>query len=157
MFRTDGKRADGLILTPWSRGKSLVWDATCVDTLYKSYVPSTAKNSGAAAAKAEKKKTDLYAQLPSLLSRLNSQLLCRRPIPSQYQFVPIAIETLGTGTNRGSRPEVHPRAGRTTPSKHGRTTGDDLANSADQSCHSTRECSQRISNHPPKLRLLSNL
>jgi hypothetical protein len=78
MFRTDGKRADGLTLTPWSRGKSLVWDATCVDTLCKSYVPATAKNSGAAAARAEKKKTDLYAQLPS-----------------QYQFVPFAVETLG--------------------------------------------------------------
>ncbi len=78
MFRTDGKRADGLTLLPWSRGRSLVWDATCVDTLCKSYVPITARTAGAAAAKAEKKKRDLYALLPN-----------------QYQFVPFAVETIG--------------------------------------------------------------
>ncbi len=66
MFRTDGKRADGLTLRPWSRGKSLVWDATCSDTLCKSYISLTSRSPGAAAAKAEKKKRDLYSQLPSL-------------------------------------------------------------------------------------------
>ncbi len=28
----------GLTLRPWSKGKRLVWDATCVDTLCKSYL-----------------------------------------------------------------------------------------------------------------------
>jgi hypothetical protein len=79
MFRTDGKRADGLTLRPWSKGKCLVWDATCVDTLCKSYLPSTSRIAGAAAAKAEKKKKDLYSNLPN-----------------QYLFCPFAVETLGT-------------------------------------------------------------
>jgi hypothetical protein len=79
LFRTDGKRADGLTLRPWSKGKCLVWDATCVDTLCKSYIPSTSRIAGAAAAKAEKKKKDLYSNLPN-----------------QYIFCPFAVETLGT-------------------------------------------------------------
>jgi hypothetical protein len=60
------------------RGRSLVWDATCVDTLCKTYVPITARTAGAAAAKAGKKKKDLY-ELP----------------PHQYQFLPFAVETIG--------------------------------------------------------------
>jgi hypothetical protein len=79
LFRTDGKRADGLTLRPWSKGKCLVWDATCVDTLCKSYIPSTSRFAGAAAAKAEQKKKDLYSNLPN-----------------QYLFCPFAVETLGT-------------------------------------------------------------
>jgi hypothetical protein len=78
MFRTDGKRADGLTLTSWSRGRSLVWDATCVDTMCKTYVPITARTAGAVPAKAEKEKRDLYALLPH-----------------QYQFLPFAVETIG--------------------------------------------------------------
>jgi hypothetical protein len=79
LFRTDGKRADGLTLRPWSKGKCLVWDATCADTLCKSYISLTSLSSGAAAAKAEKKKKDLYAELPK-----------------QYLFCPFAVETLGS-------------------------------------------------------------
>jgi hypothetical protein len=79
MFRTDGKRADGVTLVPWSRGKCLVWDATCTDTLCKSNVSSTSRTPGAAAAKSENKKRDLYSELPS-----------------QYTFCPFAVETLGT-------------------------------------------------------------
>ncbi len=59
MFRTDGKRADGVFLAPWSKGKCLVWDAICVDTICKSNVSASSQTPGAAAAKAEKKKTDL--------------------------------------------------------------------------------------------------
>jgi hypothetical protein len=51
------------------------WD---VDTLCKTYVPITARKAGAAAAKAEKKKRDLYALLPH-----------------QYQFLPFVVETIG--------------------------------------------------------------
>jgi hypothetical protein len=79
MFRTDGKRADGVTLTPWTRGKSLVWDATCTDTLCKSNVSCTSRTPGAAAGKSETKKRDLYSELPS-----------------QYLFCPFAVETLGT-------------------------------------------------------------
>jgi hypothetical protein len=51
------------------------WD---VDTLCKTYVPITARTVGAAAAKADKKKRDLYAL-----------------VPHQYQFLPFAVETIG--------------------------------------------------------------
>jgi hypothetical protein len=133
MFRTDGKRSDGLTLTPWSRGKSPVWDATCVDTLCKSYVPATAKNPGAAAARAEKKKTDLYAQ-----------------IPSQYQFVP--FETLGP-VREASHKLIRELGGRLRA-----TTGEPRETTwVIQRISLARQCNQRISNHPPKLRLLPNV
>ena len=31
--RADGKRPDGTTMVPWSNGRLLVWDATCVDTI----------------------------------------------------------------------------------------------------------------------------
>ncbi|CAK9293021.1 unnamed protein product [Gordionus sp. m RMFG-2023] len=31
IFRSDGKRPDGMSLIPWSRGQLLVWDFTCID------------------------------------------------------------------------------------------------------------------------------
>jgi hypothetical protein len=83
MFRTDGKRADGVTLAPWSKGKCLVWNATCVDTICKSYVSASCHTAGAAAAKAEKKKRDLYSQLPN-----------------QYLFCPFAVETLMAPSER---------------------------------------------------------
>ncbi|CAH2218448.1 jg8322 [Pararge aegeria aegeria] len=33
LFRDDGRRPDGMTIVPWSMGRALVWDATCVDTL----------------------------------------------------------------------------------------------------------------------------
>jgi hypothetical protein len=68
------------LLPPWSRGKEpIVWDATCVDTLCKTCVPSTARTASTAErTKAEKNKRDLYALLTN-----------------QYQFLPIELETIG--------------------------------------------------------------
>lgn len=40
MARDDGKKSDGMSLIPSSRGRLLVWNATCVDTLI-SHVSST--------------------------------------------------------------------------------------------------------------------
>ena len=38
LYRADGKRPDGVTLIPWSDGKFLVWDATCMDTFCDSHV-----------------------------------------------------------------------------------------------------------------------
>ncbi len=65
MFRTNEKRADGVTLAPWSKGKCLVWDAECEVEIYKSYVTASSHTPGAAAAKPEEKKRDLY-QIPEL-------------------------------------------------------------------------------------------
>ena len=82
MLRGDGKRPDGVTMIPWSRGKALVWDFTCPDTLGPSHVRQTSLAAGSAAIAAESKKRTKYAKL----SVANS-------------FVPFAIETwcLGIG------------------------------------------------------------
>ena len=78
MFRDDRKRPDGLTLIPWSKGKCLLWDATCVDTLARSYLHSTSRVVGSAASGAESRKFKRYEQVASL-----------------YTFCPFAVETLG--------------------------------------------------------------
>ena len=74
--RSDGKRPDGMTMTPWSQGKFLVWDATCTDTLCASNLQRSATEAGAAAAHAETLKKNKYADLGS-----------------SYIFAPIAVET----------------------------------------------------------------
>ena len=49
-------RPDGLTLTTWKNGKSLIWDVTVADTLCQSYVSQTSKLAGAAAGSREKGK-----------------------------------------------------------------------------------------------------
>ncbi|CAH2267248.1 jg14716 [Pararge aegeria aegeria] len=53
LARSDGKRPDGMTLIPWRLGRSLLWDATCVDTLAASYIQFTSSIMGAAATSAE--------------------------------------------------------------------------------------------------------
>jgi hypothetical protein len=38
VLRDDGKRPDGITIIPWKKGKSLVWDVTCTDTLAPSHL-----------------------------------------------------------------------------------------------------------------------
>ena len=79
LLRTDGKRPDGLTLVPWTRGRCLIWDATCPDTVAPSYVARSAAEAGSAAAMSETKKISKYLALSD-----------------KHEFVPVAIETLGT-------------------------------------------------------------
>ena len=71
-------RPDSITIFPFSQGKCLCWDATCVNTFGESVINETAIESGQAAAKAENSKRSKY---PELVQR--------------YKFEPIAIETSG--------------------------------------------------------------
>ena len=76
--RNDGKRPDGLTLIPWKKGRPLIWDFTCADTMAPSYLHTAMRGKGQVANEAERKKVLKYGQLTA-----------------QYFFVPIAMETLG--------------------------------------------------------------
>ena len=78
LSRDDGKRPDGMTLTPWSRGLPLVWDFTCVDTLAPSNLPISTSECGKLAAFAERKKKRKYAT-----------------IARECMFCPVAVETFG--------------------------------------------------------------
>ena len=84
LLRTDGKRPDGSTLVPWSRGRCLIWDATCPDTVAPSYVTRSADEAGTAATTSETKKISKYVALSD-----------------RHEFVPVAIETFGTWGERG--------------------------------------------------------
>ena len=78
LFRTDGKRPDGLTLVPWQSGKSLCWDVTVICPLAESFVTGTAREACAAAELAASRNEEKYAS-----------------IGSEYLFATIAVETLG--------------------------------------------------------------
>ncbi|KAL3613036.1 hypothetical protein CASFOL_043125 [Castilleja foliolosa] len=77
LSRSDGKRPDGLTLVPWQKGRSLIWDATCVNTTAACHLSRTTRVAGAAAESAALRKHTKYKELGS------------------YTFVPVAFETLG--------------------------------------------------------------
>ena len=56
LLGSDGKRPDGMTITPWSRGRLLVWDATCCDVFAASHIGAAVSEPGAVAAKAEDNK-----------------------------------------------------------------------------------------------------
>ena len=78
LYRTDGKRPDGLTLIPWQAGKSAVWDVTVTCTTASSYIAASAREAGAAAELAASRKTAKYSSLAT-----------------QYIFYPVAVETHG--------------------------------------------------------------
>jgi len=84
LSRTYSKRPDGATLVPWSRGRCLLWDATTPDTLASSHLQKSAQSAGFAAATAESVKMRKYATLAVA-----------------HEFVPVAIETLGTWRDNG--------------------------------------------------------
>jgi len=63
LFRKDGKRVDGITNTPWTKGRELVWDVTCVNTLAQSYFTNSHTKPGNASEKAAKKKHKLYEEI----------------------------------------------------------------------------------------------
>ena len=76
--RGDGRRPDGLTVFPYSEGRSLIWDATCVDTYAATALVESALEPGSAATAAEERKRRRYEALSD-----------------QYRFVPLAVETTG--------------------------------------------------------------
>ena len=78
LFRTDGKRPDGVTLVPWQSGKSLCWDVTVTCPLSESYIDRASLEAGAAAEMAATRKEEKYVD-PG----------------ARCIFEPIAVETLG--------------------------------------------------------------
>jgi len=78
LFRSDGKRPDGISLVPWQSGKSLCWDVTVTCPLGESYVNRASHQAGGPAELAATRKEDKYVDLGA-----------------RYIFEPIATETLG--------------------------------------------------------------
>ncbi|XP_037029306.1 uncharacterized protein LOC119069340 [Bradysia coprophila] len=68
-----------MTLIPWRNGQSMVWDATCSDTLAPSYLRLSSKSPGRVANKAANIKLGKYKKL----------------IEDNYIIIPFAIETLG--------------------------------------------------------------
>ena len=85
LLRADGKRPDGLTLTPWREGRCLVWDVTVADTTSVSYLPATATAAGSAAESAAARKETKYIELSN-----------------RYHFFPIAIESHGPLSNKAT-------------------------------------------------------
>ena len=50
LSRSDGKRPDGVTITPWQAGRALVWDVTCPDTYAASHTILAMRETGAVAA-----------------------------------------------------------------------------------------------------------
>ena len=63
LYRGDGNHPDEETMVPWSNGRFLVWDATCMDTFCDSHCQATAKEAGGAAVHAETEKAKKYAHL----------------------------------------------------------------------------------------------
>ena len=83
--RGNGKHPDGMTVFPFSRGKCLIWDCTCVDSFSPSALALTATEPGSASRSAEVRKNLMY------------EGLCDRNL-----FQAIAIETscvFGRDTN----------------------------------------------------------
>ena len=78
LYRSDGKRPDGVAIVPWKCGQLRVWDATCPDTFAPSYSTIAANQVGAVAQQAEEKNMQKYKHLDSC-----------------HLFTPVAIETSG--------------------------------------------------------------
>ena len=81
LYRTDGKRPDGVTMIPWEMGKQLVWDVTVVDALAPSCLnQGSLCNPGTTATEAEARKIEKYSEL----------------IDNGCIFQPVALEIQGS-------------------------------------------------------------
>ena len=76
--RGDGKRPDRITIVPFSRGMSLCWDSTCVNTYAETALNHSALEPGAAASTAEESKRRKY-----------------RGLTDRFIFAPLGFETSG--------------------------------------------------------------
>ena len=81
LYRSDGKRPDGVTMIPWKMGKQLSWDVTAVDGLTPSRLNQGALcNPGTTATEAEARKNEKYRELKD----------------NGYIFQPVALEVQGS-------------------------------------------------------------
>ena len=66
LARSDSKRPDVLTLFPWEKGRCLVWNFTCRNTIAPSIVEAAAQGAGKCAQKAEKDKVVHYQELANI-------------------------------------------------------------------------------------------
>ena len=78
LCRSDGRRPDGLTITPWANGRALVWDVTCWDSFAPSHIHMSSARAGMLADHAADRKRETYRDL----------------LPS-HCFMPIALESTG--------------------------------------------------------------
>ena len=125
--RDDGKKPDGMTLTPWSHGKSLLWDVTIRDTLAPSYIHESSKHSGSVADNAERAKHNHYLKLKE-----------------NYLFTPIAFETLGSMGPETK--ELIKKLGNMMKRSTGEAKSKDLFITKNFYCYSTWKCSMHFGN-----------
>ena len=81
LYRTDGKRPDGVTMIPWEMGKQLVWEVMVVDALAPSRLNQCSLcNPGITSTEAEARKIEK----------------CHELIDSGYIFQPVALEVQGS-------------------------------------------------------------
>ena len=76
LFRSDGKRPDGISLLLGREGKCLIWDVTYLDSFAPYHLASSSRDAGVVAEQAERAKHSKYSALQS-----------------KFHFVPVAVET----------------------------------------------------------------
>ena len=81
LYRTDGKRPDGVTMIPWEMGQQLMWDVMVVDALAPTRLnQGSLCNPGTSATEAEARKIENYREL----------------IDSGYNFQPVALKVHGS-------------------------------------------------------------